>query len=321
MNFGRYVLRRVAAALLLVVIAASAALLLTIAAPGLSEEGSQDPAARARVRAELGLDQPVVTQYWSWLSRAIRFDFGRSILYRRPVHDLMRERALNTAVLATAVLVLATAVGIPLGIYTGVRERGLGVRLVRASSLLLVSTPPLVTSLALVVVAGRTGWLPVGGMTSAANAAAPFTAAWMADVAGHLVLPTLALALPLAAILERLQSQSLTSTARQMFVRAGQARGLSVDEARVKHGWRASLGPVLGWYGVMIGTIFSGSFVVEFVTSWPGLGRLMYEALLARDLFLVAGAAAAGAFFLAVGTLVSDLLQAAADPRVLEGRA
>ena len=135
------------------------------------------------------------------------------------------------------------------------------------------------------------------------------------------MLPTVALALPLAAILERLQSDALASNADSLVVKAALARGLSPDQARLRHAWRGSLGAVLGLYGVIVGSLLSGSFVVEFVTAWPGLGRLMYDALLARDLFLVAGTAAAGAFFLALGTLMSDLMHAAADPRVLiEGR-
>jgi peptide/nickel transport system permease protein len=87
----------------------------------------------------------------------------------------------------------------------------------------------------------------------------------------------------------------------------------------LRHAWPVSLRPVLGLYGVMIGTLFSGSFVVEVVTSWPGLGQLMFAALRARDLFLVAGCAATGAFFLAAGTLISDLLLAYTDPRVRSG--
>jgi ABC-type dipeptide/oligopeptide/nickel transport system permease component len=93
-----------------------------------------------------------------------------------------------------------------------------------------------------------------------------------------------------------------------------------VSGALWRHAWPASLGPVLGLYGLMIGALFSGSFVVEVVTSWPGLGRLMYDALRARDLYLVAGCAAAGSLFLAAGTLASDLFQAWADPRLREGR-
>ena len=278
------------------------------------------PSSGSGSARELGLDQPILTQYVAWLARAIRLDFGRSILYRRPVTDLLRERAANTATLATAVIVATTLIGIPLGIYTGLRARQAGARVVRGLSLILVSTPPLVTSLALVTLAGRTGW-PVGGKTSPGSPWEPFTMPWIVDVAQHLVLPTVALALPLAAILERLQSDALASNAESMFVKAALARGLSPDQARLRHAWRGSLGAVLGLYGVIVGSLLSGSFVVEFVTAWPGLGRLMYDALLARDLFLVAGTAAAGAFFLAIGTLMSDLLHAAADPRVLiEGR-
>ena len=101
----------------------------------------------------------------------------------------------------------------------------------------------------------------------------------------------------------------------QPFVRAAEARGLSPDQAMLRHGWRVSLGAVLGLYGLMIGSLFSGSFIVEVVSAWPGLGRLMYDALRARDLYLVAGCAAAGAFFLAVGTFLADVLLALADPR------
>ena len=102
-------------------------------------------------------------------------------------------------------------------------------------------------------------------------------------------------------------------------IEAARARGLSSVRADLSHGWRASLGHILGLYGVMIGALFSGSFVVEVVTAWPGLGRLMYDALRARDLFLVAGCAAAGASSLSVGTVLSDAMLAIADPRVRLG--
>jgi peptide/nickel transport system permease protein len=248
------------------------------------------------------------------VGRAARLDFGQSLLYSRPVSDLLGERALNTAVLAAAALSVATLFGVPLGIYTGARQRGPWVTLVRLLSLLMLSMPPLIASLALVLFAARTGWFPVGGMVSA-GAAEMSWGQWIADVAHHIPLPALALALPLAATLERLQSQAMSDAIRQPFVRAAEARGLSSDQAMLKHGWRVSLGAVLGLYGLIIGSLFSGSFIVEVVSAWPGLGRLMYDALRARDLYLVAGCAAAGAFFLAVGTFLADLLLAVADPR------
>ncbi len=140
--------------------------------------------------------------------------------------------------------------------------------------------------------------------------------AWLADVGHHVTLPALALAAPLAATLERLQSQSMHEAGQEPFVRAALARGVSRNVALWRHAWPVSLGSVLGLYGVAIGSLFSGSFVVEVVSGWPGLGRLMEEALKSRDIYLVAGCAAAGAFFLAIGTFVSDLALFAIDPRL-----
>jgi peptide/nickel transport system permease protein len=311
---GRYLLQRLGFALLLVLVVSSAALLLTRVAPG----DTLDPVERARISRELGLDRPLAAQYLSWLGGAIRFDFGQSVLYSRPVNVLIGERALNTAVLATAALLLATLIGIPLGIYSGSRARGAGRWLVRAISVVALSVPPLIGSLTLVFIAARTGWLPVGGMTSAPGLEMSWTQ-YLLDLARHIPVPALALAIPLAASLERLQSQAIAAAAREPFVAASRARGLERVQALLRHAWPVSLRPVLGLYGVMIGSLFSGSFVVEVVTSWPGLGRLMFEALKARDLFLVAGCAATGAMFLAIGTLIADLLLAWTDPRVTAG--
>ena len=162
---GRYLVRRLGFALLLIFVVSSAALLLTRLAPG----DTLDAVERARMREELGLDRPLAQQYLSWLGGAARLDFGQSLLYSRPVGALLSERALNTAVLATAALLLATLIGIPLGIYSGSRARGAGRAAIRALSVIGISVPPLIGSLALVFVAARTGWFPVGGMTSAAG--------------------------------------------------------------------------------------------------------------------------------------------------------
>ncbi|MFP5379719.1 MAG: ABC transporter permease [Vicinamibacteria bacterium] len=315
---ARGLLRRLGFALLLVWLVASAAFVLTRLAPGdfTTEQGlALNPEERARLAADLGLDRSLPAQYVSWLTGAVRFDLGESFLYSRPVAGLVRERAGNTAVLALAALVVATAVGLGAGVVSG-RRAGLTRRVVRGVSLLLLSVPPLVSALVLVFIAARTGWFPVGGMTSLG--ADGSWAGWAADLTRHLPLPVLALALPVAATLERLQSQALAEAAREPYVAAAVARGLSWDQALLTHAWRASLRPVLGVYGFVIGGLFSGSFVVEVITSWPGLGRLMFDALRARDIYLVAGCAATGAAFLAAGTLVSDLLLRLADPRVDE---
>jgi peptide/nickel transport system permease protein len=317
---GRYLATRLAFALLLVFTVSSAALLLTRVAPGdFIDMQALDLTRpeRERLRESLGLNRTPVEQYLGWLGGVARFDFGHSMLYSRPVGDLIGERALNTAVLATTALILATLIGIPLGIYSGTRT-GLGRGLVRAMAVVGVSVPPLIGSLALVFIAARTGWLPPGGMTSAA-ALDQTWAQWLADLARHVPVPALALAIPIAATLERLQSEAIASAVREPFVAASRARGVDRTRALLRHAWPVSLRPVLGLYGVMIGSLFSGSFAVEVVTSWPGLGRLMFDALKARDVFLVAGCAATGAVFLAAGTLIADVLLAATDPRIRSG--
>ncbi|MBY0493613.1 MAG: ABC transporter permease [Cyanobacteria bacterium] len=317
---GRYLLTRLAFALVLVFVVSSAALLLTRLAPGdfATMQGVDlSVEQREQLRERLGLNRSFAAQYLSWASHAIRFDFGQSMLYSRPVGGLVKERALNTAVLAIMALLFATAIGIPLGIYSGTRS-GIGRSLIRVLSVIGVSVPPLIGSLALVFLAARTGWFPVGGMTSAAGIDLTWSQ-WIADLARHVPLPALALAIPMAAALERLQSEAIESASRERFVAASRARGVDRARSILRHAWPVSLRPVLGLYGVMIGTLFSGSFVVEVVTSWPGLGRLMFDALKARDLFLVAGCAATGALFLAAGTLIADLLLACTDPRVRAG--
>jgi len=135
------------------------------------------------------------------------------------------------------------------------------------------------------------------------------------DLLWHLVVPATALALPIAAMFERVQSQSMADVIGQPYVLAALARGVPRSRVVWRDALRPALRPVAAVYGLVVGALFSGSFAVEVVTAWPGLGRLMLEALRARDLYLVAGCAAAGSVFLALGTLVSDMALAAIDPR------
>jgi len=176
--------------------------------------------------------------------------------------------------------------------------------------------PPLLTSLFLVFLAARTGWFPIGGMRSIGSAAGS-TAAPL-DLLRHMVVPVLALAMPLAAMFERLQAQAMTEVVGQPWVLATLARGVPRWRVVWRDALKAALRPVASIYGLVVGTLLSGSFAVEMITSWPGLGRLMLEALRARDVYLVAGCAAAGSVFLAAGTLLSDVALALVDPRATE---
>jgi ABC-type dipeptide/oligopeptide/nickel transport system permease component len=288
-------------AVALVFVVSSAALVLADLAPGdfATARIGSDPAVARAERERLHLDRPLTERYRDWVVRAVTLDLGESFQYRRPVLPLVRERAANTATLGLAALLVATLLGIPAGIVTGSR-RGPFARTLRALSLLLLAMPPLVTSFVLLTIAARTGWFPVAGIGGLR----------------HLVVPTLALALPLAAMLERLQSEAIAEALEGTHVLAAAARGIPRRRLIWHHAWRASLGPVLGVYGVVIGSLFSGSFVVEVIASWPGLASLMRDALMTRDAPLVAGCAAAGGVFLAAGVLIADVAHAAIDPRV-----
>jgi peptide/nickel transport system permease protein len=306
-------------ALVLVMVVSSASLVLARLAPGdvTAQLGPfATPSEIAATRARFDLDRGPVEQLILWGGRAVRFEFGDSFLYNRPVRGLIGQAAANTAALAVVALTAATLLGIPLGMFTGSR-RGAAAALVRGLSLVFLSVPPLLTSLLLVFIAATTRLFPPGGMTTAGVMDTSWPA-WLLDVAIHLPLPALALALPIAATFERLQSQSMAEALHQPFTVAALARGVAPRDVIVRHAWRVSLRPICAVYGLAIGALLSGSFVVEFVTAWPGLGRLMYEALRARDVYLVAGCAAMGGFFLAFGSLIGDLLLAAADPRVRE---
>jgi peptide/nickel transport system permease protein len=133
-----------------------------------------------------------------------------------------------------------------------------------------------------------------------------------------MALPLLALALPMTAVIERLQSRAACEALEQPTSVAAAARGIPRSRLIWVHAFRASLRPVLGVYGIIIATLFSGSVAVEVITGWPGLGRLMLDGLESRDVFLVAGCALTGALMVATGNLVADVLRALADPRVRE---
>jgi peptide/nickel transport system permease protein len=305
-------------ALVLVLVVSSAALLLVHLAPGdaVGEIGTDLKFAQAE-RARLGLDRPFFEQYTSWLSKTARLDFGESTHFRRPVVGLLAERVPRTLLLGFSALLVAIGLGMPLGVGVGSAPDRWWSSVIRAVSMVLVSVPPLIMSLVLLLIAARTGWLPAGGLGPAADASASILERATLTLRA-LILPSLAVALPLAAVVERLQSAAISDALREPCVRAALARGVPRRRAVWSHAFRLSLKPVLAVLGVVIGSILSGSFVVEIVMSWPGVGHLMYQALLSRDIYLAAGCAAAASVALAAGVLLADVALAAADPRTRE---
>src|SRR5262245_30277106 len=310
---GSFILRRAVSAIVLVMVVSSSAVILSRLAPGdhLSEF-ELTPAQIAAERHRLGLDAPLYVQYFGWLGRFARFDLGESTRYPgRRVGDLIGERIGNTAILGTAALALATALGIPLGVLSATSRRAPVAMATRGVSIVLLALPPVILSLGLLFLASRTGWFPVGGLPSSGDPGA---------MLHHLVLPVLALGLPVAGTLERLQSRAMADALRHPSVQAARARGLPQRRVVWSHALRLSLTPVLAVYGVIAATLISGSFAVEYVMTWPGLGRLLYDGLIARDANVVAGCAATGAAVLAIGIFLADVALAVADPRVADRR-
>jgi peptide/nickel transport system permease protein len=301
-SFAPFLARRAAAALVFVLVVSTAAYVVARLAPG--DETTADVIAGvdadtiARKRDQLGLNDPLPVQVGRWFAGLVRLDLGQSSYFQRPVSALVLERGLNTAQLAAVALLLATCLGIPLGVVTGAYPRRLTSRIIVPFSLALVACPPLVAALGLMFFAISTGALSI----------AP----------GALVLPAIALGLPVAALLERLQSQATADAMRAPDLVAAAARGITPARLVWRHAARQSLRPVLGVYGIVMGSLFSGSLAVELVTSWPGLGRLLYDAVLASDVTLVAGCVVAGACCLAIGNFLTDIMRAIVDPRAAE---
>jgi len=296
--------------------AGSLGFVMTQLAPGdaaLADVGPGAVEAREALRARLGLDAPLSVRYQRWLTGVVQGSLGHSVLFERPVVDVLRERMVNTAALALAALLVGSLLGVPLGVYSGTHPSAIGTRCIRGASALFVSIPSLLLALVLVLVSARTGWLPVGGMTGAA--AASSLLGLIIDRLSHLTVPALALALPLAAMLEHTQAQAMADVSSMRVIDGARARGLSRRAAVWRHAWPLSLGTVLPVYGVLAGSLFGGAVAVEAVTAWPGLGRLMLDAVRARDAALLAGAAMMATALLAVITQGIEALAAWRDPR------
>jgi ABC-type dipeptide/oligopeptide/nickel transport system permease component len=299
---ARFLSRRLGLAIVFVVAVPLASIVLGRLVPGdagtdLAFTGAGATSV-AEARAIAGLDRPLPAQLAGWIAGLLRLDLGRSARFGRPVSGLVGERGGNTALLGGVAFLLALALGLPAGLLTAAYPGALLARAARLLSVVLVSCPPVIGTLALLWLAVSTGWLSV----------AP----------GSFGVPVIALALPLAATIERLYSRATTEALAAPDLSAARARGLSPARLLWRHAGRRSLGPVLGLSGVLLASLLSGSLAVEIVASWPGLGRLTYEALVGRDLFLVAGCALTGAAFIAGANLLADLLRLVVDPTLGE---
>ncbi len=269
------------------------------------------------LKVQFGLDQPAIIQYWRWLVRVVtRFDFGISFVYSRSVSSLLLERIPATLLLAVSSIIIIWAIAIPLGILSAVKQNTLVDKILRVISYLGQGFPSFITALLLLIVAQYTSPLfPVGGMTSI-NHTDLSPLGKVLDIGWHMILPTIALSITSFAGLQRLTRGQLLDVLRQDYIQTARAKGLPENKVLYVHALRNAINPLITLLGFEFASLLGGSFIAEYFFNWPGLGRLILQAVQAQDLFLVMASLMMGATMLIVGNLLADLLLKAVDPRI-----
>ncbi|HKB70611.1 MAG TPA: ABC transporter permease [Thermoanaerobaculia bacterium] len=275
-------------------------------------------AAAEAMRRTYGLDRPLPAQIADWFGRAARLDFGNSFQDHRPVASRIAEALPYTLALNALALFLALAIAVPLGVA---QARRAGSRFDRVSArvvFLLYSTPSFWMAMILITVFSvRLEWLPLFGVASD-----PAPAGWGAallDRLAHLALPLACLTYGTLAFLTRLVRSSVREELSREYVLAARARGLSESRALWRHAFRNALLPLVTVMGLVLPGLLSGSVIVEQIFAWPGLGRLYFDAVLARDYPVVLGLTFVTAVATLAATFAADLLYAVVDPRVRYG--
>jgi peptide/nickel transport system permease protein len=273
------------------------------------------PATVAALRARYGMELSPPERYLRWLRSVAAGEMGYSFAYGSPVLPLLVLRARNTLLLAGSATLLAWLLAVPLGVWFARRRGRWPDRLGALATSALLAIPDLVLALLMLSLAVRTGAFPVGGMVSPRFADLD---AWgkLRDVAAHAVLPVSALVLGVLPGLVRHVRAGMLEALDAPFLRAARAHGIPVRRQLFRYALRAAANPLCSLLGSSVASLLSMSLLTEVVMSWPGLGPLLLEAILARDLYLVIGPVIVGALLLLLGNLLADLLLYAVDPRI-----
>jgi peptide/nickel transport system permease protein len=272
----------------------------------------------AALRSQYGIDQPIPLRYASWVKSVLRGEWGYSFAYNCPVRSLLMARARNTLLLTTAATFLAWLIALPLGVWMANRRGRWSDRLSLAGTSLLLSIPELVIALLLLYWVTRTRALPAGGMVSV-SADGLSTQAMLINLASHLVVPTATLVFASLPLLVRHIRASMIEVLRAPFVQAARAHGIGRTRLLFRYALPAAANPLCGLLGLSVGGLLSGSLLVEVITAWPGLGPLLLEAAIGRDIYVVVGAVMASTFFMIAGSILADILLVAFDPRIRLG--
>jgi peptide/nickel transport system permease protein len=320
-RFAGFLVQRVVKMVVMVFAIIVANFLLVHAAPGdpasviAGEAGAADPQFLAQLRAQFGLDQPLSTQLWLYISHVAQGDLGVSYRQQRPVAGLILERLSATLLLTGTAFILAVLGGVTLGALAARRVGRTSDSLITVLALGLYATPIFWVGLMLVLVFSVwLDWLPSFGMNTVGADLSGGAA--VLDTARYLLLPALTLGLFYMAVYARLTRAAMLEVASQDFVRTARAKGVPEGGVQRRHVLRNALLPVITVAGIQAGQLVGGSILVETVFAWPGIGRLAFDALLARDYQILLGVFLATSVLVLVFNLITDLLYAWIDPRV-----
>ena len=284
-------------------------------APGDAAQAMLGPMASGKaladLRQELGLNDPLPVQYARWLGRAVQGDLGRSIRQQLPVADLVKEKFGNTAILGVVSLTVAVVVGLALGFVAALNRGSFVDRVVIVIASSGIAIPSFFLALLLSYVFGtRLGWLPSSGMYDLQGGGGPI------DLGRHLILPAIALAAAPIAVVARMTRSSTLEVTGADFVRTARAKGLPEPAVTIGHIAKNALIPIIHLLGLQAGILLSATALVEVVFSWPGIGSLMVDSILTRDLPVTQGCVLAIAAVYALVSVVADMTHAALDPRM-----
>lgn len=265
-------------------------------------------------KARLGLDKPVYVQYFYWAKNFIKGDMGTTVTGER-VSEKIKERALNTVLLSLCVLFWTWIIGVPIGVFAALNYRSIFDRLLTVLSSVGMAIPSFFFAILLLIFAQKTGWFPIGGLTSSGFYSMNFFEK-VFDIVHHLFLPTLVLTTISLAGLSRQMRANLLDVLDSDYVKFARAKGLPENRVIIKHALRNAVNPLVTMLGFEFAGLLSGAALTEYVFQYPGLGRLILEAVLKSDINLVMASLMIGSSMLILGNILADILLKLADPRV-----
>ena len=311
----RYVLRRLALLIPVLIGMSIVVFVLMAVVPGDPALAILGPYATdenlAQLRRELGLDKPLFTRYVIWLGNLLQGDFGRSVTLQRPVLDEVLERLGPTLLLSASALFVASGIGLAAGMLAAVYHRRWQDRLLTLLVLVGISTPSFwLALLFMLLFAVWLNWLPVSGMY------AVYGGGGVVDLLRHLTLPTLSLALVAGGVIARLTRTATLDILSQDYIRMARANGLTERQVLYRHALKNAAAQVTPVIGLEAGFILGGAVYIETVFQWPGLGRMLVDAIASRDLLLVQGGVLVLGTAYVLVNLTTDVVQRWLDPRI-----